>query len=108
MEEEENDEEEVEDGEREDARRGKRGARASQSQRNYNRWTVQQNDFLLEQREIKALLKRKAVPQKNTCLSVIKRSKGLLHDKGWLDIKSKVHNINNSAKARLKRDENDL
>lgn len=73
--------------------------------KSYNRWRKDQEDFLLSQPEVKKLLKRKAAPGKLIRELLKKRSKGLLEDKTWTDIKNKIHNINMKEKMQLQKKE---
>lgn len=71
----------------------------------YNKWGKKQETFLFQQPEIKKLMKTKATPGKITGLLLIQRSKGLLRDKTWMDIKNKIHNINRQEKKNMQRQE---
>lgn len=73
--------------------------------RQYKKWTPAQEKFLFAQQEIKQLTRKRKAPGRTLSELVIKRSKGLYANKTWKDIKNKVHNYNNSEKAKLKRQE---
>lgn len=76
--------------------------------RQYNKWTKSQEDFLFAQPEIKKLTRKRKVPGKTIADVVSQRSRGLLDNKSWKDIKNKVHNFNKVQKDRLKRKEKHL
>lgn len=71
--------------------------------RQYNKWSPDQERFLESQREVEILLKSKRCANKSLCLLVKNRSKGLLDDKLWKDIKNKIHNMNNKSLAQLQK-----
>ena len=71
--------------------------------RGYNRWSTEQQDFILEQKEIQTLLKTKRVPGKSLCLLILKRGGEVLSSKTWTELRNKVHNLNIQAKSSINK-----
>ena len=71
--------------------------------RKYNKWTQQQEEFLLAQKNIQKHIKRKSTPGKLEGQLTIERRKGVLSDKSWKEIKDKVHYINQKEHRNLKK-----
>ncbi|XP_030840546.1 uncharacterized protein LOC105438115 [Strongylocentrotus purpuratus] len=73
--------------------------------RKYNRWTDEQTQYLKSREEVKKMLKTKTVPGKLVGLQIIQKSKGLLKDKNWKEVKFKVHTLNQLERKRLQKKE---
>ena len=77
----------------------------SHNGRKYVRWSHEEEAYLCHNASAKALLSQWKVPGKVWCENFIAESRGVLHNKSWKDIKNKMHNIQTTEKARLKRRE---